>query len=64
MYPEFIQDAARADVLAKQLQACLHDPARIAATAADAAELRSRLLPQASSGTAPLTVADWLLARL
>jgi len=59
MYPEFIQDAARPDVLAKQLQACLADPARIAATTADAEALRASLRRPASG-----TAADWVLARL
>ena len=55
MYPEFIQGAARADALAAQLRACLHDPARTQRTAEQAGRLRE-LLNVPASGTA----AEWL----
>jgi hypothetical protein len=55
MYPEFIQGAARADALAAQLRACVHDPARTQRTAEQAGRLRE-LLNVPASGTA----AEWL----
>jgi lipid-A-disaccharide synthase len=55
MYPEYIQGAATPAALAAELKACLHDPARQARTAEQAARLRA-LLGQPAGGTA----ADWL----
>ncbi len=55
MYPEFIQGAARADALAAQLRACLHDPVRAQRTAVQAGRLRE-LLNVPASGTAE----EWL----
>lgn len=59
MYPEFIQGAATPEALAAELRACLHDPARLERTAAQAQSLRE-LLSVPASGTA----ADWLFRRL
>jgi len=59
MYPEFIQGAAAAPVLAAQLRDCLESPARRAKTQAQAQRLRT-LLAQPAQGTA----ADWLARRL
>jgi lipid-A-disaccharide synthase len=59
MYPEFIQDAARPEVLEAQLQECLNDPARREQTARLAAKLRD-ILHQPATGT----VADWVLQQL
>jgi lipid-A-disaccharide synthase len=59
MYPEFIQGAAAAPALAAELHACLADPARRAATRAQAEKLRD-LLNRPAGGTA----ADWLARRL
>lgn len=55
MYPEFIQGAARAEVLAAELRACLHDPARRARTAAQAERLRAEL-----AGNERVSAAEWL----
>jgi len=55
MYPEYIQGAATPAALASELKACLHDPARQARTAEQAARLRT-LLGRPAGGTA----ADWL----
>lgn len=59
MYPEYIQGAATPAALSAELKACLHDPARLARTAEQAARLRA-LLDQPAGGTA----ADWLAKRL
>jgi lipid-A-disaccharide synthase len=59
MYPEYIQGAAKPEVLAAELHACLHDEARRAKTAAQAARLRT-LLGQPTSGSA----ADWVAGKL
>jgi lipid-A-disaccharide synthase len=59
MYPEYIQGAATPAALAGELKACLHDPARIARTVAQAGRLRA-LLDQPAGGTA----ADWLARQL
>jgi lipid-A-disaccharide synthase len=59
MYPEYIQGAATPAALAAELKACLHDPARQARTAEQAARLRA-LLGQAAGGTA----ADWLVKQI
>jgi lipid-A-disaccharide synthase len=58
MYPEFIQGAATPANLARELAACLEDPARRRRSAEQAARLRA-ILRQPAAGTA----ADWL-ARL
>lgn len=59
MYPEFIQGAATPRNLARELAACVHDPARREKTATQAARLR-KILRQGASRTA----ADWLLRQL
>ena len=59
MYPEFIQGAARPAALARELRACLDDPARREQTAAQAARLRALLSVPASG-----TTADWLARHL
>jgi len=59
MYPEYIQDAAKPGVLAGELKACLHDPARRTETAARAEKLRA-VLHQPANGSA----ADWLVRQL
>jgi lipid-A-disaccharide synthase len=59
MYPEYIQGAATPEVLAKELQACLHDPARRNETAIRAEKLRA-VLHQPVKGCA----SDWLLKQL
>lgn len=59
MYPEYIQGAATPDALAAELRACIHDPARAARTAEQAARLR-RMLNVTSRGSA----ADWIRAQL
>jgi lipid-A-disaccharide synthase len=59
MYPEYIQGAATPGALAAELKACLHDPARQARTAEQAARLRA-LLAQPAAGTA----GDWLAQQL
>ena len=55
MYPEFIQGAATAKALARQLRECVGNELRRERTRAQAAKLRA-LLAQPSAGTA----ADWL----
>ncbi len=55
MYPEFIQGAATAKNLSRELAACVHDPARREKTAEQAVRLR-KVLQQPSNGTA-----EWLL---
>ncbi len=59
MYPEYIQGAARPDVLARELADCIDNPQRRERTAAWAAQLRSRL-SQPSTGS-PV---DWMLRQL
>jgi len=59
MYPEYIQKAATPAALATELRLCLHDPARQAATAAQAERLRA-LLRVPASGTA----GEWLARQL
>lgn len=59
MYPEFIQEAAKPETLARELRDCLENPVRRARTAALAVKLHD-ILRQPTTGTA----ADWLLARL
>ena len=59
MYPEFIQGAAISPALARQIQTCLSDPARVARTREQAGRLRA-LLAQPAGGTA----ADWLVQQL
>jgi len=56
MYPEFIQGAATPAALAAELRACLHDPARLARTAVQAARLRTSLAVPANG-----TAADWVV---
>ena len=56
MYPEYIQGAATAEALARELKECVDDPVRRERTAAKAGHLRA-LLKQPASGTA----ADWVL---
>jgi lipid-A-disaccharide synthase len=55
MYPEYLQGAATPEALARELHACLHDPARLVQTRAQVTRLRAALA-QPASGTA----ADWL----
>jgi lipid-A-disaccharide synthase len=59
MYPEFIQGAATPANLARELTACLEDPARRRRSEEQARQLRDKL-HQPASGTA----ADWLARRL
>jgi len=59
MYPEFIQGAAQAEVLAGELRACLHDPARREKTAAQAARLREALGARAET-----TPGAWLAGQI
>jgi lipid-A-disaccharide synthase len=59
MYPEYIQNAATPEALAKELKECVDDPARAKRTAAQAGRLRA-LLQKPASGTA----ADWVLRHL
>ena len=59
MYPEYIQGAATPKVLANELRACLHDPARREETAVRAEKLRA-ILHQPAKGNA----SDWLLRQL
>mgnify|MGYP003576335153 CR=1 FL=1 len=56
MYPEYIQNVATADALAKELRECVNEPVRRERTAALAGKLR-KLLSKPASGTA----ADWVL---
>jgi lipid-A-disaccharide synthase len=55
MYPEYIQNAATPEALARELRECVHNPERRRKTAAQAEQLRA-ILKQPASGTA----ADWL----
>ena len=75
MYPEFIQGAATPAALAEQLRACTADATRREQTSAQAARLRALLAqpahstdstgsPQARSGPAGGTAADWLARHL
>ncbi len=59
MYPEFIQGAATPANLARELTACLEDPARRRRAAEQARQLRDKL-HQPRAGTA----ADWLARQL
>jgi lipid-A-disaccharide synthase len=59
MYPEYIQGAAKPEVLARELDDCLKNPARIARTQAQAARLRA-LLSQPAAGSA----VEWMLKHL
>jgi lipid-A-disaccharide synthase len=59
MYPEYIQGAAKPEVLAVELDDCLKNPARVERTREQAARLRA-LLSQASAGSA----VDWMLRHL
>jgi lipid-A-disaccharide synthase len=59
MYPEFIQGAARPEVLAEQLRACLYDPERVRATQDQAARLREILRARPAR-----SAADWVLNAL
>ncbi|HUL53966.1 MAG TPA: lipid-A-disaccharide synthase [Opitutaceae bacterium] len=59
MYPEFIQGAATAGNLARELTTALEDPARRARAAEQARQLRA-VLRQPATGTA----ADWLARQL
>ncbi len=59
MYPEFIQGAARPEVLAEQVRACLYDPERVRATQDQAARLRDILKARPSR-----SAADWVLNAL
>lgn len=59
MYPEFIQGAATATALARQLRECTGDKLRRARTEAQAAKLRA-LLAQPAAGPAGQSAADWL----
>lgn len=59
MYPEYIQGAAKPEVLASELRACLGDSSRRAETAARAEKLRA-ILHQPAKGSA----ADWLVRQL
>ena len=59
MYPEFIQGAATPANLARELTACLEDPARRRRSEEQARRLRT-ILHQPASGTA----ADWLARQL
>jgi lipid-A-disaccharide synthase len=58
MYPEFIQGAATAENLSRELTACVGDPMRREKTAEQAARLR-KILQQPSNG-----IAEWLLRQL
>jgi lipid-A-disaccharide synthase len=59
MYPEYIQSAAKPEVLAKELKACLNNPARRTETALRAEKLRA-ILHQPAKGSA----ADWLAKQI
>jgi len=59
MYPEYIQGAATSGVLARELQACLHDPARRKEIVERAERLRA-VLHQPARGNA----SDWLARQL
>ena len=59
MYPEYIQGAAKPEVLAAELDDCLGNPARIERTREQAARLRA-LLSQPADGSA----VEWMLRHL
>jgi len=59
MYPEYIQGAARPEVLANELRACLHDPSRQTEIAERAERLRAILRQPAKN-----SAADWLAKQL
>jgi lipid-A-disaccharide synthase len=59
MYPEYIQGAAKPEVLAAELEDCLQNPERIARTRAQATRLRA-LLSQPAMGSA----VEWMLRHL
>ena len=59
MYPEYIQGAAKPEVLARELKACLDDPLRRSEIAARSEKLRA-ILHQPAKGSA----ADWLAKQL
>ena len=59
MYPEYIQGAAKPDVLAGELKLCLDDPSRRTEIAARAEKLRA-ILYQPAKGSA----GDWLAKQL
>jgi len=59
MYPEYIQGAAKPEVLARELDDCLKNPERIARTQEQAARLRA-LLSQPAAGSA----VEWMLRHL
>jgi lipid-A-disaccharide synthase len=59
MYPEYLQDAATPEALAKELRAAVEDPGRRDRTATQAARLRS-LLTVPATGTA----AEWIARQL
>lgn len=62
MYPEFIQGAATAPALAKELRACKDDASRRTSTAAQAVRLREMLARP--SDPALTSAADWLSGQL
>lgn len=68
MYPEFIQGAATAKALARQLRDCTTDKVRRERTRAQAAKLRALLAQPAagtvSGGPAGQSAADWLARQL
>lgn len=59
MYPEYIQGAATPAALARELQACTQDPARLARAREQAARLRALLLEPSGE-----TIAKWLSRHL
>lgn len=59
MYPEYLQGAATPAALAAELRACIHDSARRARTAGQAARLRAHLSVPATG-----TAGEWLARQL
>ena len=59
MYPEYIQGAATAETLARELARSLDDPARVAKTRVQAQRLRELL-----SATAKINASEWLRGQL
>jgi lipid-A-disaccharide synthase len=59
MYPEYIQGAAKPEVLAAELRACLEDPVRRETTARQAMRLRELL-----GGATDATAAEWVAREL
>jgi len=59
VYPEFIQNAASPDALARELESCIADPARRARTAAQSARLKALLARPAGENEA-----GWLARNL